>query len=249
VGVLCEDGVVIGADSSATFDNSAFAIMEQPFDKIDILHDKIIVASTGPIGLGQRFCAAVKKEWPTFQNNAGVRDDPIDVMKRLYNAGAKDFNDTGAPKGQYGALVAFPSNNKAQLVEYPPGDFQPELKSTRLWYASMGSAQHITDTFLAFVRDVYWGGKLPNVYDATFAVVWTLEHAIQINPGGVNRPVKVATLAKRDKAFAARVLEVGELDEHLQNIAEAKRIMREFRATHQPGAAMAIPPAPPSTAK
>lgn len=53
VGLLCKEGIVIGADSSATFGSAQFRTIEQPTDKIEIIDNQIIVAGTGQIGLGQ----------------------------------------------------------------------------------------------------------------------------------------------------------------------------------------------------
>jgi 20S proteasome alpha/beta subunit len=63
VGIRCKDGVVIGADSSATFtDGGQVRTIEQPTEKkIEIIGDKVIVAGTGSVGHGQRFCAVVRK--------------------------------------------------------------------------------------------------------------------------------------------------------------------------------------------
>ena len=42
IGVLCKDGVVIGADSSATFDAGGIRTIEQPTKKIDLLMEKLL---------------------------------------------------------------------------------------------------------------------------------------------------------------------------------------------------------------
>lgn len=129
--------------------------------------------------------------------------------------------------------MAFPAKNKAHLCEFGLADFQPELKTERLWYASMGSAQPITDPFLAFIREVFWQEGLPSVQDAVFAVTWALEHAIAVNPGGVNGPARIATLeCGQGASVRVRVLSEEELDEHRQNVEEAKNLLRGFRAKH-----------------
>lgn len=55
VGIICKKGVVVGADSSATFNAGQINTMEQKTKKIQIIDNKIIIAGTGSIGLGQRF--------------------------------------------------------------------------------------------------------------------------------------------------------------------------------------------------
>jgi 20S proteasome alpha/beta subunit len=232
VGVYCKDGVVIGSDSSATFTAGQYGTIEQPTKKIDILGN-VIVAGTGQIGLGQRFCAVVKKAWDEkkFQNSE------IEVAKYLCSNGIKDFASTEAKRGEYGALVAFPIMSQFHLCEFSIVDFQPEMKNDRLWYVSMGSSQPITDPFLAFIRQVYWNEGLPTVNEAMFAVTWTLDHAISINPGGVNGPIQMAVLEKMKKdKLEARFVETSELDEHRQYIAAGIDLLKKFKFNHQTGA-------------
>jgi hypothetical protein len=56
IGILCEDGVVIGSDSSATYGPSPMVrTIEHESLKIEILRGNVITATTGAIGLAQRF--------------------------------------------------------------------------------------------------------------------------------------------------------------------------------------------------
>lgn len=226
VGVLCHDGIVIGSDSSTTFTHGNMRTIEQKGEKIEIVESRVIVAGTGPIGLGQRFCNIVKNTW----NNNEFKGNAMEVCKGLSKAYIQDFHSTFLNKNMYGALVAFPCEQKLYLCEFDTEVFQPELKTNNIWYCSMGSSQPITDPFLALIREIYWKEDLPSVNEAIFAVTWTLDHAVQINPGGVNGPVKIATLQKVDKSFEARKLDEHELDEHRQCVEDAKTTLRELRA-------------------
>ncbi len=105
VGILCKDGVVIGADSSVSLDDGRVRTIEQPYEnKIDIIENSIIVVGTGPMGLGQRFCEVIHNAW----SNKRFRGTPLDIAKVLCAEAIKDFVSTSAPKGEYGALVGFP---------------------------------------------------------------------------------------------------------------------------------------------
>ena len=56
IGILCEDGVVIGSDSSATYGQSPLVkTIEYEALKVEVLAGTVITAMTGAIGLGQRF--------------------------------------------------------------------------------------------------------------------------------------------------------------------------------------------------
>jgi len=230
VGILCKDGVVIATDSSATFVTGQQPTVEQQFEKIDIVGDRVIVAGTGQIGLGQRFCAIVKKAW----EDKVFSSSPIEISKKLTAATTQDFGQTGVKQGSYGALVAFPSEHRHHLCEFSVHDFQPELKTDKLWYVSMGSAQPITDTFLGFIREVFWNDGMPNLHDGIFAATWILDYAVKVNAGGVNAPVRISVLEDGKKGQSeARLLSDDELGEHRQNIDEAKHSLRDFKLKHQ----------------
>src|SRR5947208_15941015 len=61
VGVLCQDGVVIGSDSSATFTAGQFRTIEQPTKKTFVVEPDVILAGTGAAGFAQRFQAVVQQ--------------------------------------------------------------------------------------------------------------------------------------------------------------------------------------------
>lgn len=247
VGIFCQDGVVIGADSAATSaTGSGQRTIEQPVMKIDIIDDRIIIAGTGQIGMGQRFCNQVRTQW------AGKHvpcNDEFAFSKHLAQIAGKDFSETGCSKGQYGALVAFPCKTGRHLVEFAVSDFQPELKNKNLWYVSMGSGQAIIDPFLGLFREVFWGDDPPTVQDAIFATTWMLDHAVRVNPGGVNAPIRIATLEKKNNDWVARLLSDDELLEHQANVGAAKDALRNFKLHMAKGEGAVDLPPPPAAAQ
>lgn len=225
VGVLCKDGVVLGTDSSTTFTQGQFRTIEQPSDKIHIVGDRIIVAGTGQVGLGQRFTDIVQGSWEKKE----FKGSGLDVARLLCAKTVRDFGSTSADKGNYGALMAYPTDGKHHLCEFATTDFQPELKTSNIWYCSMGSTQPITDTFLAFIREIFWTDGPPTVADAIFSVIWTLDLAVDINPGGVNAPVRIAVLRSRKGQYSAQLMTQEELAETRQGVDDMKKRMREIR--------------------
>lgn len=226
VGVLCRDGLVIGTDSSTTFTTGFMPTIEQPTQKLKIFSDVIIVAGTGQVGLGQRFGRIVEMAYADNVFRAGQHF--TSVGKELCKRTMEDFATTQVKQGQYGALVGFPLGEKPYLCEFAISDFQPEFKTEAIWYCSMGSGQSITDPFLALMREIFWGSGLPTVQDATFAVTWTLDHAVQVNPGGINGPVRIAVMERSTSKLHARMLDDTDLEEHRQNIGQAKELLRTF---------------------
>jgi 20S proteasome alpha/beta subunit len=226
VGIRSRDGVVVGADSSATFGDGSRPTIEQSAKKIEIVHGRIIVAGTGQVGLGQRFCNVVDH---AYGGQALKNKNGVEAATEICRLALNDFGQTGAPRGQFGALVAFPAKHELHLCEFALADFQPELK-TSVWYASMGSGQPIADPFLGFMRRVFWSdGALPSLQDSIFAVTWALFHAIDVNPGGINEPMQMAVLTLKEGVPTARFLTDDELSEHRQNAIGAEEHLRQYR--------------------
>jgi len=231
IGVLCRDGVVIGADSAATFVAGSQRTIEQPATKIEIIGDNIILAATGSVGLKQRFAHIVEGCW----RDKKFQGDGITTSTMLSNLAIRNFKETDSPKG-FGALLAFPVHKKPYLCEFDVAGFQPELKTSDLWYCSMGSGQSITDPFLGFIRSIFWAdGRPPSCQDGIFATVWALKHAIEVNPGGINGPIRIATLMLNEKKeLQARLLDHHETEEHRENVRAAKEHLRKYRQTPPP---------------
>ena len=219
IGILCRDGVVIGSDTSATSVDGQTPTIEQPTHKIEIVSNRMIVACSGPLGLAQRFTAIVEK---ASENKLFAKGkQPLEVGKELCGRALQDFASTGlAAPFDFGALIAFPIGSGLNLCEFETIRFQPELKGGgSLWYVAMGSGQAICDPFLGLQRRVFWkDGRPPTLMDGIFATVWTLQHVVDLNPGGIKGPIEVAVLDNSKHGADARLLGERELDEHRNNI-------------------------------
>jgi hypothetical protein len=226
VGILCKDGVVVGSDSAATFSAGQFNTIEQPAKKVDIVGDRVIVATTGAGGLGQRFRAIVDD---AFKKNLFGSQTPIEVGKMLCAAGIKDFTSTGLRIGGFGALVAFPCQKLPRLCEFASTDFQPELKDAGIWYVSMGSGQTIADPLLGLARQAFWDDGLPTCKDAKFVLTWIISQAIKLNAGGVNGPVQIAVLETVSGQLKASYVEAAEIEGHEDNAEGLIAHMRKYR--------------------
>ena len=238
VGILCQDGVVIGTDSSATFTDGQSRTIEQLVTKIDIVGDRIVIAHAGAGGHGQRFTIAVKKAWDKGRFK-GL--DFCDFGRELAKVGTDDFVYTDARPGSYGALVAYPADNAFHLCEFTIKEFQPEWKTDELCFASMGSGQLMADPFLGLMRKVFWPDGRPSLITGKFVVTWALQHAIELNSGGIQGPLQVAILSGKNPS--ARKLDPDELVEHQQSVEEAVRYLAKFPETE---GGQDIPPPPTS---
>jgi len=239
VGIKCQDGVVIGSDSATTFSDGVERVIEQPSKKIEIIEKRIILACTGAVGLEQRFSAVLRQ---CHAKKAFSGKNAIEFMKAVSKAGIDDFIETHVQFGNIGALVAFPAAGKElSLCELALKDFQPELKDNNLWYGSMGGGQRIADPFLGFIRKVFWQDAPPNLSEGIFAALWTLNHVIDVNPGGVNGPAQIATLRLEGGEPVASILSNQELQEHNDNVSAAESYLREYRTRFHHPSAKALP--------
>jgi 20S proteasome alpha/beta subunit len=231
VGIKCQDGIVIGTDSSATFavpfGQGQLPIIEQSTKKIEIIDNKIILAGTGAVGLGQRF---------QYQIEHGHKEkefrglDAIPMARKMSQMALDDFASTGVNPGAYGALVAFQAaDHKLHLCEFGLADFQPEMKTDGIWYVSMGSGELIADPFLGFMREVFWSTGKPTLAEGIFAVTWTLRHVFKVNAGGVNGPHQLATIQRENDVPLARIVSEDELSGHLENVEGDYEHLRDYQ--------------------
>ncbi len=235
VGVYCSDGIVIGTDSSATFGSAGVRTIEQETKKIQIYNGTVIVAGTGEVGLGQRFCNIAEK---AFREPAFTKRKPIETVTALAQTAVKDFQSTytGFPNMQpgfkYGALVAYSTGEEFHLCEFDPLTFRPELKlpEQKFYFSTMGSGQPITDPFLALMRKIFWNSEKPTVADAKFITTWALTHAIEVNTGGINGPIQMAAIRKNDKGrYSAAMISDEDIQEHMDIVNAAESHLTNFK--------------------
>jgi hypothetical protein len=226
IGVICKEGVVIGSDSSATFlaGNLNIHTVEQKIKKVTVIHDNKVMCGSGEVALSQRFEQIISRYW---LNSDLTNKSDIDITVDLYQSTLKDFQLTNSNFNQFCSCLAFFHNDSFSLCEFPLKTFLPELKSESLWYVSMGSGQIITDPFLGFVRKIFWNDKQPCLNDGIFGTIWALNHAIEVNPGGIGAPVQIGILDNNTKS--ARLLSDSELEEHIECVSDFENHIRRYR--------------------
>ncbi len=244
VGIRCIDGVVIGSDSAATSADGSGQLRTMELStsrKIEIINSKIIIATTGSVGYAQRFSAVVKDMW---EKKTLSGKTAIECGKLLSAHGIKDFLETHKQEISLTAFVAFPAKHEPELIELTgwASGFQPERKDPNdLWFCSAGIGQPITDPFLALLRKVFCPKGPPTLGGGIFMALWALMHVCEINPGGINEPIKIAVLA--GKELTARMLDDAELAEHRNLVNGAMAHMASFRDILD-GKTAATPPEP-----
>ncbi len=235
IGIKCSDGVVLGSDGAATFGTLGNTTIRQPIRrKLKIRQQCLVIGTSGPVGLGQRYAHELQELWASKKLSGAQPEAAMVLISQAFRAHclaeievARQVSSLVGHAAAQSALahtvVALPLRKKPCLIQF---DHQgcPELASEDLPFISIGSGQQIADPFLALLRRLLWPDRQPTLAEGTFAVTWTLHHAIETNAGGVADPKQVVWL----KESAAKELAEDELEEHLQLVQEVEGRLTTF---------------------
>lgn len=246
VGVKCSDGIVLGADSTATYITPMGqpTIRQETATKLHIATEsagRAIVAVSGPISLSQSYCdeldACVKHHGNrlTWKN---VQEAKTELTKMFWkHAGpAWERAEAVAKVAGHGvaltecnhqAAVVFALKDEPHLIQFSQQCSAEEVTQD-LPFASLGSGQQSADPFLAFIRRIFWPSGLPYLGDGELATVWTLSEVIKHTPGGIGGDVRIAVLKKDDNGdWKCSELSAEEISTHRQMLDEMEDRMRE----------------------
>lgn len=242
VGVLCSEGVVIGADSAATMGSLGQMTVRQPTVKVEIVRGQALIATSGPVGLGQRLAGEfgdllaqgkIPPKTKPYKAMTTLRQSFLTHIAVELEAAKVAIPVVGVQAAQASAisatLLAMSLDGRPRMFQF---DHQgaPEEATDRLPWVCLGSGQMIADPFMAFLRGIFWeDGELPTIAEGTFAVVWTLEQAIDVSPAYLAPPIRVFTLTQEGQAVAAIQLDETELQEHKQAVATARQLLKDWR--------------------
>jgi len=246
IGILCDSGIVVGADGASTLGDIRGPTVSQNYSKkIEIIDKRVIFSSSGHVGLAQRLKAVTEKLWRdrAFVNKNGKEyDKPAFAMHllriELWNITHYEFDAAKVASSGIGpnafltahnqTLIALPVGGKLCLFTFDE-KCAPEMATENIPFVSIGSGQPIADPFLGFLRRIFWNDTLPSLADGIFATVWTLNHAIALAPGGISDPKQIAVIENGKSGHNARILKDEDLQEHQQSITRAEDALRNSR--------------------
>jgi hypothetical protein len=239
----CSDGVVIAADSMITPSMGGLGVGHHHGQKISILPGPQIFALAGDVGQNARLRIIAENNHGVIATSGHAIDFPLQLTQTI----VQQFAATGINNAiDASPVLAFVHGGEHQCCVFE-GRLQPRLLDEHHYYAAHGSGKLSADPFLRFITDVFCPIGRPTVREGVFLAAWTVQDVIDVNPGGVAGPVRVATL-ERDAAgaLAARSLPTDEIDEHLQAIESAATALRKWRDEIQSGSAAGDAPDPPT---
>jgi hypothetical protein len=239
----CSDGVVLAADSMLTPNMGGLSVGHHHGQKISILPGPQIFALTGDLGQNARLRIIAENHHAIIAKCGHAIEYPLQLTQAII----LQFTATGISNAiEAFPVLAFVHGGEHQCCLFE-GRLQPRLLDEHHYYAAHGSGKLSADPFLRFITDVFCPNGRPTVREGVFLAAWTVQHVIDVNPGGVAGPVRIATL-ERDGAgvLTARSLPTAEIDEHLQAIESAASALRKWRDEIQSGHAADDAPEPPT---
>jgi hypothetical protein len=224
VAILCKDGAVIAADSMLSTSSQHIG------KKIHLLPKGHLFAFAGELGLADRFRINLE-----FLLNSGVDVDlnphalghGINIRQHLINGFTpNELNVTNLNSAC--TVVAYDHKSSPQVCVFAPA-FHPRMLDSSHFYACLGSGEQYAGPFIAFLGRIFCQGGLPTVREGVFLATWVLDHTIRTNVGGVNGPIRVATLSYSNGSASTRELTAEELDDTIQAIEDATEQLRVWR--------------------
>lgn len=241
VGIRCEEGVVIAADTRATMGALGQPTTSQDVTKLDIPHEGVILGVTGPVGLGQKIRMCLADSW------AELKGSKFDLLKarnrireKMWEQVEPEINHAAiaarligqqiaAQSAVCSALIALPIRGEPTLLTFDQQCASEEV-TAELPFVSMGAGQAWADPFLAFLKESFWENHAPKrVSDGTLAAIWTVDHVIQRYPSGnVGGGVTVARLFRSGDKNTAEMLPTEVVEEHREHYKGAIRQLAEY---------------------
>lgn len=246
VGILCSNGIVIAADSAATMGSLGNRTVIQPTKKLEIISERMVLGVSGAVGLGQRFAHALSAAYSNGEFSSKPPQETMVLISDKFRQDLfKEFQAAQAAMPIVGNGIAsspaITTSIVGMVISDKPCLFQfdhqgaPEQATQGLPFISVGSGQAIADPFLSFLRRIFWQTIEPNLNDGILAALWTLQHAIGVNPGGVAGPIHLITMAKEptgrgnNTQWVTRELSDEELHEHEEAVKSAEEKLAHFR--------------------
>jgi ATP-dependent protease HslVU (ClpYQ) peptidase subunit len=262
VGVKCVEGVVLGADSAATFGTplGQQTIRQETATKLHISFNKIVIGVSGPVGLSQSYSDEMdsyiqgRGHKITWRNVAEAKKDICGlfwkhaepVWQKAQTVG-RVIGNAALDECNHASAAAFAIGSEPHLIQFTT-QCNAEEVTEDLPFVALGSGQVSADPFLAFIRRIFWPSGLPSLIDGQIATVWTLDEVIKTNPGGVGGEVKIVVLKKDNKGhWRCDALSAEEVDGHRQMVADIESKMREAVSPSSEPPPSPIPQSPETT--
>ena len=248
VGFYCTDGVVIASDSMLTPSLDGIGIGHHQGKKVHLLRENQIISFSGDFGLAARFRMIAEDAFVDIHPSASTEVSPLSHCVKLSQETFIQFESTGLKLAEIdlGMVLAFPHKSGPQCCVFE-SQVQPRLLDKHQHYVALGSGKMSADPFLRFLHDIFivdWNWLA--LKEALLLAIWTVEHVIDTNPGGVAGPIQMASLSMDGGKLVAKEYEPNEIRERSESVKSAVDALRAWRdlVSGETQRTVDIPPVP-----
>ena len=240
IGAWCRDGIVVGADTIATYGTpfGMDTIEQEVKSKISVESENVIVATSGSVGLSQLMMDALTNHWdqikdfPESQARLAITRvlwSQINPAIQRASIARQLVGENALASAICTCLVALPLGDSHVLLHFDT-QAASEACTHDLPMVAIGSGQQQADPFLAFVKRVIWKNEAPTTTaSGIFGVLWTLKHVIKVNAGfGVGGRPTIAVMEKHNGKWIGEELDSDRLSEHEVAVDAAEMVLRDF---------------------
>ncbi len=192
LGLLCKDGVVLGADgASSIVDRNLNIGYEKAKIRIWSEGNTTLGATAGSAEFGQSCRYGVKK---LLQDSASPPTD-VRAFGDAWSAFVRqDFEKWDLKFEGDEALIAVDLGKRPGLFKLSGCNMFPSIIQPEAWSQAIGNSSQIIESFFEFLKDTFWSDALPTVAAARLGATWAVQHTIETRGLGVNGPVNVGEL-------------------------------------------------------
>lgn len=240
----CSDGAVVASDSMLTPSMGGINVGHHSGIKCRVIPGPQLFAFAGDQGQAARFRFFAESMVSQIAASPHALLHSVDLSRSILT----QLDSTGIPPNSVGvnAVLAFIHGAGCHCCVFEAA-LQPRLLDDDHCYAALGSGKLSADPFLRFIFDTFCTpGQPPPVHLAAFLAVWTVQHVINVNPGGVAGPIRVSIFERNvTGSFDAKELSTAEIEAHTLAVDNAAKSLRDWRNGIQGGAAARNVEAPP----
>lgn len=233
IGVRCNEGIVIGADSMVKV-GSDFSNIQMTSDKIRLFGKDGVAAFAGDVGLGQIILDRLVEQDLSFSTVTSRNEIKDNFTQAIGTSSMPYYNMSGNLGGHLeipDVLVATAAMELPVLVLYSRAIPVAEAREG-LYFLTAGSGAHLANSFLKFLEKIFWRGDSPTtIGEGIFSTLWTLNHVIEANAAmSVGGPPSIAVLEYTEQEWNARLLHSEEIEVHQELIDEVEESLGRFWA-------------------
>ena len=235
LGVICQDGIVMGSDGASSAVRTSGKIRYERAKQKIWIHEIdtlccVMGVTAGKAASGQFVKYAIKR-YIEIKKERLPKIDEYDLMFETRKWLLDELQKVpSALPSSFSVLLSFAVNNESPkfMLRLQGSELAPMLIDQDLNYHSIGSGSTIINPFFEFLKEVFWNDTLPTVAEAQIGVVWALQHTIATSSAGVSAPMSIGIM----QGVNASLITPKEMAQEIEEfIVDMKQNLQQYMQT------------------